>query len=264
MNIWNKEGGSPVIPSIKVALPFVHSIVCHFGATYMDGMTGDLPFLFKIFKGDLSIKTYARFDGILTEGYILNGLSILDVKFANIVPLWSHLWGRDHWWPPFFIWDFQRGSDLFSCIVFISLTSIFLTLPRIKQSKLLPLSCKNTTWHGKTSACFYPTRFCPPDSHEWPSGMSSQHNWLLTYLAAGVFCLFVCLFRWCTLNVLNFTFKWLIQTCVSDINVSRRVNGIWGICKRQKEWNLVLFAIWPKLLKASENLLADNMTRVYI
>ena len=43
------------------------------------------------------MKAYARFDEILTMCYFLNGLSILDVKFANLVPLWHHLYGRDDW-----------------------------------------------------------------------------------------------------------------------------------------------------------------------
>ena len=41
------------IGGAKVALLFVNYIVCHFGSTYMDGSTGETPFLFKIFKGDL-------------------------------------------------------------------------------------------------------------------------------------------------------------------------------------------------------------------
>ena len=49
---------------------------CHFGATYMDGMTGDPLFLFEIFKGDLTMKDYARSDETLTVGYLLNALSI--------------------------------------------------------------------------------------------------------------------------------------------------------------------------------------------
>ena len=39
----------------------------------------------------------ARFDEILTVGCFLNGLSILDVKCANLVPIWGHLCGRDDW-----------------------------------------------------------------------------------------------------------------------------------------------------------------------
>ena len=34
------------------------------------------------------MKDYARFDEILTVVYFLNGLSILDMKFAKLVPLW--------------------------------------------------------------------------------------------------------------------------------------------------------------------------------
>ena len=43
------------------------------------------------------MKAYARFDEILNREYFLNGLSILDVKFANLVPLWCHLYGPDDW-----------------------------------------------------------------------------------------------------------------------------------------------------------------------
>ena len=55
------------------------------------------PFLFYIFKGDLTMKADTRFDEILIVGYFLNGLSILDVKFANLAPPWRHLYGRDGW-----------------------------------------------------------------------------------------------------------------------------------------------------------------------
>ena len=55
------------------------------------------------------MKACARFDEILKVGCSLNGLSILDVKFANLAPIWHHLGGRDDWWHPFFIQDFQRG-----------------------------------------------------------------------------------------------------------------------------------------------------------
>ena len=41
------------------------------------------------------MKAYARFHEVLNVGYSLNGLSILDVKFANLVPLWRHLYGQD-------------------------------------------------------------------------------------------------------------------------------------------------------------------------
>ena len=43
------------------------------------------------------MKAYARFGEILNVGYFLYGLSSLDVKFANLVPLWRHLYGRDDW-----------------------------------------------------------------------------------------------------------------------------------------------------------------------
>ena len=39
------------------------------------------------------MKAYERFDEILTIVYFLNGISILDVKFTNLVPLWRHLCG---------------------------------------------------------------------------------------------------------------------------------------------------------------------------
>ena len=32
------------------------------------------------------MKAYVSFDEILTVGYFLNGLSILDAKFTNLVP----------------------------------------------------------------------------------------------------------------------------------------------------------------------------------
>ena len=41
------------------------------------------------------MKVYARFDEILSVGYISNGISILDVKFENSAPLWRHLCGPD-------------------------------------------------------------------------------------------------------------------------------------------------------------------------
>ena len=41
------------------------------------------------------MKAYARFDEVLIAGYFLNGLSILDVKFADLAPIWRHLYGRD-------------------------------------------------------------------------------------------------------------------------------------------------------------------------
>ena len=37
------------------------------------------------------MKAYVRFDEILNMGFLLNGLSILDVKLANLVPLWRHI-----------------------------------------------------------------------------------------------------------------------------------------------------------------------------
>ena len=43
------------------------------------------------------MKAYARFDESLTMGYFLNELLILDMKFANLVPLGRHLYERDDW-----------------------------------------------------------------------------------------------------------------------------------------------------------------------
>ena len=46
------------------------------------------------------MKACARLDEILNAGYLLNGLSILELKFANLAPLWRHLYRRDDLWPP--------------------------------------------------------------------------------------------------------------------------------------------------------------------
>ena len=46
----------------KVALPSAIYTVSHFGATYMDCMTGEPPFLLYIFKEERTMKTCARFD----------------------------------------------------------------------------------------------------------------------------------------------------------------------------------------------------------
>ena len=43
------------------------------------------------------MEAYAGFDESLTMGYFLNELIILDMKFANIVPLWRHLHEQDDW-----------------------------------------------------------------------------------------------------------------------------------------------------------------------
>ena len=43
------------------------------------------------------MKACARFDEILIAGYLLKGLSILDLKFADLAPLWRHLYGRGDW-----------------------------------------------------------------------------------------------------------------------------------------------------------------------
>ena len=56
------------------------------------------PFLFWIFKGDLTIQAYVWFGEILTMRYFLNGLPIIDLKFADLVPLWRHLYGLHDWW----------------------------------------------------------------------------------------------------------------------------------------------------------------------
>ena len=50
--------------------PFVKYIVCHFGATYMDGMTGDPPVLVYMCKEDTTVEIH---------------ISIIGVKFANLV-----------------------------------------------------------------------------------------------------------------------------------------------------------------------------------
>ena len=63
------EFGIVIASGISVALLFANYIVCHFGATYMDGMTGDPPFIVYICKGDTAVEAYARFDEILTVGY---------------------------------------------------------------------------------------------------------------------------------------------------------------------------------------------------
>ena len=69
---------------------------CHFGATYIDGMTSDPLFILDIQRG-LKMKSYARFDEILNAGYFLNGNSILDVTFTNHMPISRHLCGRNDW-----------------------------------------------------------------------------------------------------------------------------------------------------------------------
>ena len=43
------------------------------------------------------MKAYARFDKSLTKVYFINELLILDMKFANLVPLGRHLYERDDW-----------------------------------------------------------------------------------------------------------------------------------------------------------------------
>ena len=43
------------------------------------------------------MKAYARFDEILNVWYFSDGLSILDEKLANLVPIWRHLYGRGDW-----------------------------------------------------------------------------------------------------------------------------------------------------------------------
>ena len=64
----------------------------------MAGMVGEPPpVLFWVDKEDLAMKAYARSDEILNVGYFLNGLLILDMKFANSVLLWHHLYGRHDW-----------------------------------------------------------------------------------------------------------------------------------------------------------------------
>ena len=38
----------------------------------MDAMTGDPPFLFWVFKGNLTMIAYAKLGGFLTVGYFFN------------------------------------------------------------------------------------------------------------------------------------------------------------------------------------------------
>ena len=63
----------------------------------MDRKAGDPPLLFEIFQGDIIVKSYAKFDAVLTDGYFSNGLSVFGVKIANAVPLWRHLYGQHNW-----------------------------------------------------------------------------------------------------------------------------------------------------------------------
>ena len=76
-----------------MACPFANYIVCHFGTIYMDGMTCEPPFSFKIFKGGLTMNSYERFD----VGYSENIISILNVKFTNLVPFRRYLHGGYDW-----------------------------------------------------------------------------------------------------------------------------------------------------------------------
>ena len=57
------------IGGAKVPNKIIHKRKCHFGATYMDGGSGDPPFLSKIFKQDLVIKACTRFNEIHSVGY---------------------------------------------------------------------------------------------------------------------------------------------------------------------------------------------------
>ena len=47
------------------------------------------------------MKVCARIDEVLIAGYFLNGLSILDMKFANLAPAWRHLLDGMTGDPPF-------------------------------------------------------------------------------------------------------------------------------------------------------------------
>ena len=40
------------------------------------------------------MNAYVRFNYIQNVGYFLNVFSISDVKFANLVPHWRHLYGQ--------------------------------------------------------------------------------------------------------------------------------------------------------------------------
>ena len=56
------------------------------------------------------MKAYARFDEIINMGYFFNGLSILDVKFANLVPPWHHVYGMTGNPPPPFYFRYSKGN----------------------------------------------------------------------------------------------------------------------------------------------------------
>ena len=73
------------------------------------------------------MKACARFDEILSVGYLSNGLSIFDVKSANLAPPWSSVYGREDRRAPLFILDFQRGSDNDNLckVLWISIGGIF-------------------------------------------------------------------------------------------------------------------------------------------
>ena len=75
----------------------------------MDSMTGD-PSFFILDKWDLTMKAFTRFEEILTVGYFLNELLILDMKFANLVPLGCpYMNGMTGDPPPPFLIFFSKG-----------------------------------------------------------------------------------------------------------------------------------------------------------
>ena len=56
---------------------------CHFGATFMKGVTGDPPFLFGFFRKGPENKSLETFDEIMTVGYCLYGLSSLTYRWGH-------------------------------------------------------------------------------------------------------------------------------------------------------------------------------------
>ena len=72
------------------------------------------------------MKPCARFDEILIAGYFLNGLSILDVKFANLAPLRETYMDGMIGDPPFYFGpDFQRQEYLMQSFVEFLLWGMF-------------------------------------------------------------------------------------------------------------------------------------------
>ena len=65
-------------------------------------------------------------------GYLLNELLILDMKFANLVPLGRHLYERHDWWPPaphpppppFYFWFSKRDLTMIAYAKFMGFLSV--------------------------------------------------------------------------------------------------------------------------------------------